>query len=152
MKELLFWLPHLTWNSLISVSSNMSVQMFCNAVKRARCIHCYSRLEWHSNRHTTVPRKSEFCCSMSVKVYIFITIYWPDIFKKDFIYLFLERGEEREKEREKNIHAVSHAPPTWDLAHNPGMCPDWESNWWPFGSQAGTQSTEPHQPGLIITL
>ena len=27
------------------------------------------------------------------------------------------------------------------------MCPDWESNWRPFGSQAGTQSTEPHQPG-----
>ena len=24
---------------------------------------------------------------------------------------------------------------------------DWESNWRPFGSQAGTQSTEPHQPG-----
>ena len=39
-------------------------------------------------------------------------------------------------------------PPTGDLAHNPGMCPDWESNWRPFGLQAGSQSTEPHQPGL----
>ena len=29
----------------------------------------------------------------------------------------------------------------------PRMCPDWESNLQPFGSQAGTQSTEPHQPG-----
>ena len=27
-----------------------------------------------------------------------------------------------------------------------GMCPDWESNPWAFGSQAGIQSTEPHQP------
>ena len=27
------------------------------------------------------------------------------------------------------------------------MCPDWESNQWLFGSQARTQSTEPHQPG-----
>ena len=26
------------------------------------------------------------------------------IFLKDFIYLFLERGERREKERERNIH------------------------------------------------
>ena len=42
---------------------------------------------------------------------------------------------------------ASHVPPTGDLAHNPGMCPDWESNQRPFGSQAGTQSTEPHQPG-----
>ena len=39
-------------------------------------------------------------------------------------------------------------PPTGDLlgAHNPGMCPKWESNQRPFGSQAGAQSTEPHQP------
>ena len=40
--------------------------------------------------------------------------------------------------------------PDWDPAHNPGMCPDWESNLWPFGLQAGTQSSEPHQPGLIL--
>ena len=37
--------------------------------------------------------------------------------------------------------------PTGDLADNPGMCPDWELNQWPFGSQIGTPSTEPHQPG-----
>ena len=43
---------------------------------------------------------------------------------------------------------ASHATPTGDLSCIPGMCPDWESNWWSFGSQAGTQSTEPHQPGL----
>ena len=30
------------------------------------------------------------------------------------------------------------------------MCPDWESNWRPFGSQVGVQSTEPHQPGLCL--
>ena len=29
----------------------------------------------------------------------------------------------------------------------PGMCPDWELNQRPFGLQAGTQSTESHQPG-----
>ena len=28
------------------------------------------------------------------------------------------------------------------------MCPAWESNQQPFSSQAGTQSTEPHHPGL----
>ena len=39
--------------------------------------------------------------------------------------------------------------PYWgpDLSCNPGMCPDWESNQRPLGLQAGTQSTEPHQPG-----
>ena len=36
--------------------------------------------------------------------------------------------------------------PRQNLAHNPGMCPDWELNQQPFGSQASAQSTEPHQP------
>ena len=38
-------------------------------------------------------------------------------------------------------------PPSRNLVCNPGLCLDWESNWGPFGSQASTQSTEPHQPG-----
>ena len=75
-------------------------------------------------------------------------------FKKDYIYLLLERGEGREKERERNIidqekHRLvaSNTPPTGDLACNPGLCPDWESNHRPFSSQAGAQSTESHQAG-----
>ena len=31
-------------------------------------------------------------------------------------------------------------PPTRDLACNPGMCPDWERNQQPFGSQASQYS------------
>ena len=42
---------------------------------------------------------------------------------------------------------ASHVPPTGDLAHNPGMCPDWELNQQPFCSQARTQPTESYQPG-----
>ena len=41
-------------------------------------------------------------------------------------------------------------PHTGDLARNPGMCPDWESNQWPFGQHASTQSFKPHQPGLYF--
>ena len=70
-------------------------------------------------------------------------------FKKDFI-LFLDRGEEREKERERNINVwlpLMHH--TGDLACNPGTCPDWESNQRLFGSQARAQSTEPHKPGYF---
>ena len=58
--------------------------------------------------------------------------------------------------RERNISVwqihrsvASHKPPTEDVARNPGMCPDWELNRWTFSLQAGTLSTEPHQPGLI---
>ena len=64
------------------------------------------------------------------------------------MYLFLERGREREREGEKHqCVAASPAPPMGDLVHNPGMFPDWESNQQPFGSQASTPSTEPQQPG-----
>ena len=40
--------------------------------------------------------------------------------------------------------------PYRDPASNPGMCPDWEWNGQPFGSQAGTQSTEQHPPGPLL--
>ena len=42
--------------------------------------------------------------------------------------------------------------PTGDLAHNPGVCPDWELNQRPFCLQAGTQSAEPYQPGLCAKI
>ena len=67
------------------------------------------------------------------------------------LFIFRERGgrERNSDVREKHHLVASHAPlpPTRDLARNPGMCPDWESNRRPFGSQAGVRSTEPHQPG-----
>ena len=70
-------------------------------------------------------------------------------FKKEFIYLFLERGEGREKEkREKHQLAASRMPSTGDLACNLGMCPDQESNQPPSGFQVGTQSTESYQPNM----
>ena len=52
---------------------------------------------------------------------------WLKIFSR--FYLFIERGEGREREEEKHQCVVaSHVPPTGDLACNPGMCPDLESN------------------------
>ena len=74
------------------------------------------------------------------------------LFKKIFyLFIFREKGREGEREGEKHqCVVVSHAPPTGDPSHNLDMCPDWELNHRPFGSQAGTQSTEPHQPGLNI--
>ena len=62
-------------------------------------------------------------------------------FLKNFIDLFLGRGEGTEKERQRNIHVwevqrsvASRMPPTEDLARNPGMGPDWETNREPFSS------------------
>ena len=48
------------------------------------------------------------------------------------------------------IKVASYTHPTGDLACNPDTCPDQELNRRPFGWQSGTQSTEPHQPGIIF--
>ena len=73
---------------------------------------------------------------------------------KIFIYLLLGRGKERETLNMWVIHQLLDycGSPTRDLAHNPGMCPDWELNQHPLDWQAGAQSIEPHQPGPKVLL
>ena len=45
---------------------------------------------------------------------------------------------------ERNIHHLPLVhPEAGDLASNPGMCPDWELNWQPFGLQDKALSSEP---------
>ena len=47
-----------------------------------------------------------------------------------FIFRETETGREGEREGEKcQCVVASPAPPTGDMACNPGMCPDWDSNW-----------------------
>ena len=75
-------------------------------------------------------------------------------FFKVFIYLFLERGEGREKERERNISVwlplMHPLLGTWPVTQACALTR--ESNQRPSGLQAGAQSTEPHQPGLHIYM
>ena len=74
--------------------------------------------------------------------------------KRFYLFTFTERGREGEREGEKHqcvrdtSISCSWMYPTEDLAHYPGICPDWELNQRPFILQAGTQFTKPHQPGL----
>ena len=68
-------------------------------------------------------------------------------FFKIFIYFFERTGKGGNKRR-RGTSVCNWSPPTRDLAHNPGMCPDWELNLQSSSLQAGAQSTEPHKPGL----
>ena len=81
-------------------------------------------------------------------IYYFISLlifqYSTWNFKKDFIYIFLERGEGKEKRGGvKRQCVVASCIPLC----NPGMYPDWESNRPHFRLQDAAQSTELHQPG-----
>ena len=65
-----------------------------------------------------------------------------------YLFIFRKRGREGEREGEKHLYVVvSCIPLTGDLAHNLGICLNWESNQQPLGLQACTQSTELYQPG-----
>ena len=79
---------------------------------------------------------------------------WPmivySILLFKILYLFLEGKGRRKRKRKMNVW-LPHMPPIGNLAHNPGMCPDWKLNRWPLDLQAGAQSTEPHQAGLFVT-
>ena len=63
------------------------------------------------------------------------SIHWATPARaKDFIYLFLERGEvggERGGKKDQCV-AAAHLPPPGDLARSPGTCPGWELKWRPF--------------------
>ena len=62
--------------------------------------------------------------------------YYHEVFFLSFFqnYLFLERGEGREKKKERNIDwlSLTHIHPTEDQVHNPGMFSEWEWNPQPF--------------------
>ena len=50
-------------------------------------------------------------------------------FLRFYLFIFRERKREEVGEGEKDQCVVaSRASPMGNLAHNPGMCPDWESN------------------------
>ena len=72
-------------------------------------------------------------------------------FKRFYLFIFRERGEEREREKHQRV-VISCGPPTGDLTHNPGICPDWVLNFRPFSSQANFQSIELHQPWLYLSF
>ena len=83
----------------------------------------------------------------------FSILFFKDLLKK-ILFIFREGKGRKKRGREKGEKhqcvVASCTPPTGDLTCNPGLCPDWESNWQPFGSQAHAQSTELHQPGPIF--
>ena len=79
--------------------------------------------------------------NLALHGYKCVEIHWIRIrvslfFKIFYLFIFRERAREGEREGEKHQHEVaSHVVPSGDLAHNPGTCPDWESNQQPFSPQ-----------------
>ena len=76
------------------------------------------------------------------------------LFKKDFIYLFLDRGEGREKEMERNINVCLSL---MYLLLGPGLqpsarCPEWESVTLWFSGQHSTHRATPARAILVVLI
>ena len=84
-----------------------------------------SKWRYNSETITKVSEQQASCGwdTWEEKGEVFLISFFYTFYKTDFIYLFLERGEERRKEEKHQCVVTSHMPPTGDLAHNPGMCP-----------------------------
>ena len=73
------------------------------------------------------------------------------------LFIFRERRRKGEREGEKHqcVRETSIAclllTPSWGCGQQPRCVPWQELNRWPFGSQVGAQSTEPHQTGWRFT-
>ena len=63
------------------------------------------------------------------------------LFLRFYLFIFRE-GKGRRKKHQCVV--ASRVPPSGDPTCTPGCALGWESNQQPFGSQASTQSTEPH--------
>ena len=74
------------------------------------------------------------------------------LFFKDFVYLFLERGERREKERERNISVwlplMRPLLGIWPQTQACALTRNQTSDLWVYRLVLNTQ-TKPHQPGLV---
>ena len=107
-------------------------------------------------RHKGVPRKeisiSIYLRMKGSKIYMQVKDFFSTAFSffLKILFIFREGKGGRKKGRETSscgsLLCTLYRRPS---PRNPDMCHDWESNRQPFGSQASTQSTEPHQPGLF---
>ena len=76
--------------------------------------------------------------------------------RKDFLLFICRDREGRKKERETSMweRNIDQSPlvyqPTRYQTHNPGICPNQESNWRLFALWNDTKPTEPYRSGLFI--
>ena len=109
----------------------------------------------NENRIESQSLSSDVCCLNMTRSLGLCLLFIHSFIHSDCIYLFLERGESREEEREKIINVwLSLACPllgTWPATQACALT----------GNQTGNllvlrpvspQSTEPHQPGLTVFI
>ena len=73
--------------------------------------------------------------------FVFFSLYFLN-FKRFYLFIFKEGKGRKKRGRETSMCGCLSYIPSGDLVCNPGMHPDWELNWRPFGLQARAKYTE----------
>ena len=89
----------------------------------------FLELLWINNTRVLTTSPVFYSIVQSVSFSIKSWHQYTYFFKRFLKFIFGERGREGEKHQ---CVVASRAPPTGDLAHNPGTCPVWEWNRRPF--------------------
>ena len=89
------------------------------------------------------------CIFKFLKNYRLISLFCFLFFLK-ILFIFRERGRQREREGNISMWLPLACPQMGNLACNPGMCPDWETNQQRFGSQASTNPLSHTRQGSLF--
>ena len=134
----------------IQFTKETNRNFFC--CRRIYCTPDTAKTEFSLSRCRDIYNQiAQFQCILHLEIIYTLKLFAFFSFFKFYLFIFRQRRREGERGKHQCVVA-SRAPPTGDLACKTGTCPDWESNQRPFGSQAGTQSTEPSQPGHIFLI
>ena len=124
--------------------------------KKRQCPGWYVSVVWapackpkghQLNSQSGGVREANDLCVSHILMFLSLSFFFLNLFKR--FYLFLERGEGREQEKEKNINV-------WFLSRSPHWGPGLQPRhvpWLgiePVTQTACAQSTELHQPGLSL--
>ena len=118
---------------------------------------CHNEVNRNSRYHYNLPEvifSNYNTANKEYHIFFFLKLIWCFYFFKILFIFFWKRGRVGEREGEKETSmcgCLSHAPycgPGLQPRHMPGL----GINQGPFGLQAGTFCTEPHQPGQEYSI
>ena len=146
----MFLMSPLTYFYIMCLLTLLQLQLFLILLS----FNLYHRVKQLTHYHIKILQCPEFdsMIDFSSLLHIFMCFYKKAFYFLKILFIYFQGGG-REGKRKGEKHQCVVAPctlPTGDLACNPGMCPAWELNQQPFGSQVHSQSTELHQPGPYI--
>ena len=68
-------------------------------------------------------------------LFLIFSLFFNTFLERFYLFIYTEGKGRRKRGKKHQCVAASHAPPTGDLASDPGICSDWQWNQQPSGSQ-----------------